>query len=110
VSVRLFHKGARLVLVIRRAAPGSERWWALCWTRHDWRSILLDPLLLVGLDPRSDGPRSLVCRIGRLEWTEARRWATIDLRLDGGSATKRQLVAAALLKAARYGRPGMSGH
>jgi len=108
VSVRLFHKGARLVLVVRRAGPGDERWWALCRAQHDWRRILLDPLTLVGLDPRIDGPRALVCRIGRVEWTEARRWATIDLRLDGGSVTKRRLVATALLKAARYGRPELS--
>ena len=109
MSVRLFHKGARFVLVIRRAAPGCERWWALCLTRHDWRDILLAPLVLIGLNPRPDGPSSLVCRIGRVEWTEARRWATIDLRLDGGSVMKRQLVATALLKAARYGRPPSSG-
>ena len=109
MSVRLFHKGARLVLVVRRDAPGNERWWAICRPRHDWLTILSGPLALVGLEPRVAGPSSLLCRIGRVEWTETRRWATIDLHLNGGSATKRQLVATALLKAARYGRPALSG-
>jgi hypothetical protein len=107
--VRLFHKGARLVFVVRRAAPGHERWWSPCWSPHDWRTILHGPLALVGLDPRPDGSSSLICRIGRVEWTHARRWARIDLRLEGGSVTKRQLVATALLKAARYGRPAPAG-
>lgn len=109
MSVRLFHKGTRIVFVVRRDVAGHERWWSPCRHPHDWGTILRGPLALVGLDPRSDGPSSLMCRIGRVNWTQARRWATIELHLDGGSATKRQLVATALLKAARYGRPGPSG-
>jgi hypothetical protein len=108
MSVRLFHRGARLVFVVRRTAAGCERWWTPSGTPHDWGSILQGPLALLGLGPQLDG-RSITCRIGSVAWTQSRRWATMELHLDGGSVTKRTLVTTALLKAARYGRPGQSG-
>jgi hypothetical protein len=104
MSVRLFHRGARLVFVARHRPPGDARWWAPSLQQHDWGSILLRPLVLLGLEPHLDDPESISCRLGRLVWTSGAYWTTIELHLNGGSTTKRKLVAAALLKAARYGR------
>ena len=105
MSVRLFHRGARLVFVVRRLAPGDVRWWSPYVTPPDWGAILGHQLALLGLpsQPAADG-MSLSCRLGKIHWTSARRWSIIALRLDGGSETKRRLVAAALLRAARYAR------
>jgi hypothetical protein len=108
MSVRLFHRGARLVFVVRRTAAGCERWWSPGRGPHKWGTILQEPLALVGLGPDLDD-RSVTCRIGRVAWTQSRHWATIDVEFHGGSVTKRALVATALLKAARYGRPELSG-
>ena len=104
MSIRLFHRGARLVFVVRHPLPGRARWWAPGFRRHDWGSILRHPLALLGLDPHPGDDRSISCRLGRLVWTSGSYWTTIDLHLNGGSTTKRKLVAAAILKAARYGR------
>ncbi len=108
MSVRLFHRGARLVFVVRHTSAGRERWWSPGRHSHNWGMILREPLALVGLGPDLDN-RSITCRIGRVTWTQSRHWATIDVELHGGSVTKRTLVATALLKAARYGRPDLSG-
>jgi len=104
MSVRLFHRGARLIFVVRHRPSGRARWWAPGFRRYDWDGILLRPFVLLGLDPHPDGPGSITCSMGRLVWTSGRCWTTIELYLNGGSTTKRELVAAALLKAARYGR------
>jgi hypothetical protein len=101
----LLHRGARFVVVLRRLAPGHERWWVPHRTAPDWRAILSAELALLGLapEPGSNGD-GLTCRLGHVGWTTARGWSTISLRLSGGSETKRRLVAAALLKGARYAR------
>ena len=104
MSVRLFHRGARLVLVLRRTADGDQRWWAPFRRPDDWGEVLKQPLALLDLEPQLDGPGTITCSIGRVKWTRSCRW--IDLQFNRGSATKRRLVAGALLKAARYGRPG----
>ena len=66
--------------------------------------MLREALLLLDLDPRMDGGSSLGCTLGAVTWTTGWRWATIVVHLDQGSAARRTLVTAALLKAARYGR------
>lgn len=105
MSVRLFHRGARLVFVVRRLAPGDVRWWSPSIMPTDWGAILGRQLELLGLpSQRGEGGMSLSCRLGEIDWTIARRWSIIALRLDAGSETKRRLVAAALLRAARYAR------
>jgi hypothetical protein len=110
MSVALFHRGARLVIVARRRGPGNETWWSPCRRPHDWGSTLGAQLALLGLEPQRGGPGVLTCRLGRIAWRSGRRWATILVDLDRGSDPKRQLVTAALLKAARYARPAGSGH
>lgn len=105
MSVRLFHRGARVVCVVRRGAAGDERWWSPSLAAADWGSIFGGQLALLGLTPQrgADGS-SLSCLLGEIRWTRARCWSSIALRFDGGSDTKRRLVAAALLTAARYTR------
>ena len=105
MSVRLFHQGARLVIRGRRPDAGRETWWAIGrQPPDDWRQILERPLVLLDLEPRMDGACTLACKLGAVTWTRGWRWATIDVHLDQGSAARRTLVTAALLKAARYGR------
>ena len=105
MSVRLFHRGARLVLVVRRLAPGQVCWWSPALAPPDWGAILAPQLALLGLPPSpGSDDASLSCRLGDIRWTVARGWSIIRVRLDGGSDTKRRLVGAALLRAARYAR------
>lgn len=105
MSVRLFHKGARIVLMVRRTGAGVESWWSPHLASRDWAPILRARLALLALSPVSEGGAALVCRLGRIEWTAGRYWSTIAVRLERGSEKKRTLVAAALLKAARYALP-----
>lgn len=101
MSVRLFHKNARLVFVSRRAA-GQQTWWSPHLAPRDWRAVLAQALGLLELNPQPAGNYSVRFRIGTLDWTNERYWSTITLRFNAGSDRKRELVAAALLKAARY--------
>jgi hypothetical protein len=105
MSVRLFHKGARIVLVTRRDRAGVESWWSPHFTSRDWSPILEARLTLLTLSPASGGSNSLTCRLGRIEWTAGRYWSRIFVRFERGSDRKRTLVTTALLKAARYALP-----
>jgi hypothetical protein len=105
MSVRLFHRDARLVFVVRRFAAGDERWWSPHIAIPDWCAIFSAQLTLLGLDAGPDARgSSLSCRLGHIGWTTSRRWSMIVVRLTKGSDTKRRLVAGALLRAARYAR------
>jgi hypothetical protein len=110
MSVRLFHKGARIVLVVGRGGAGVESWWSPHFTRADWEPILRTRLDVLALSPIAEGKAALACSLGRIEWTGGRYWSTISVRLERGSALKRTLVAAALLKAARYALPAAPAH
>jgi hypothetical protein len=107
MSVRLFHRGARFVFVLRRDGPGHERWWSPHLAPPDWATILGQQLRLLGIsvEVAGSGQLELMPR-GQIQWKGGRRWSIMTLRLDTGSDTKRRLVAAALLRAARYSRPG----
>lgn len=97
MSVRLFHKGARVVLVVARREGEHEsehRWIGLHLLPHQWTQIFRTALAMLDLQ----GPDRGV----DLRWTPSRCWTRIELRLTQGSLRKRQLIAAALLKAARY--------
>ena len=110
MSVRLFHKGARIVLVGRRDGAGEESWWSPHFARCDWAPILRARLELLALSPLAAGDAELACSLGRIKWTAGRYWSTISVRLERGSETKRTMVTAALLKAARYALPATPGH
>jgi hypothetical protein len=109
MSVRLFHKGARLVLVVRRTGAGIESWWSPHLAPGDWGPILRRPLELLSLSPLLVGGTALDCALGRIEWTARRYGSTIAVRLERGSNTKRTLVTVAVLKAARYALPATPG-
>jgi hypothetical protein len=106
MSVRLFHKHARLVLVRSRHGAGDETWWAPHLAPRNWTAILAPALRLLTLEPDPRGESAIRFRIGSMHWTNGRYWSTITLRFDAGSERKRALVAAALLKAARYSLAG----
>lgn len=107
MSVRLFHRGARLVVVLRRREEETtaERWLSLHWAPHSWARIFdtaLQRLDLAPQDSTAARPGSIAFSLGGLHWTGGRYWTTIDVRLAQAPARKRQLIAAALLRAARY--------
>lgn len=104
MSVRLFHKKARIVLVVRRQGAGVESWWSPRFNRCDWAPVLRDQLGLLGLPAQSEAS-ALQCPLGRIEWIVGRYWSTISVHFDRGSDIKRTLITAALLKAARYALP-----
>ena len=95
MSIRLWHRGSRLVFVIKQVdgTISEHRWLAVHYTPHPWVRIFDTAERLLDL-PGAPG--------FELRWTNAPYWTTIDLRLTQGSLRKRQLIAAALLKAARY--------
>lgn len=102
MSVRLFHKNARLVFVVSRRGPGEETWWSPHLAARDWGPILMPALELLALPAARTSGGCLTCRLGSMDWTNDRYWSTITVRFAAGSSRKRQLVCAALLKAARY--------
>jgi len=95
MSVRLFHRGSRCVLVLRRVEEDmrEHRWLAVHVKPHPWDHIFATALQSLDL-PGAAGVE--------LHWTGRSYSTTIDLRLTQGSLRKRQLIASALLKAARY--------
>jgi hypothetical protein len=109
MSVSLWHRDSRLVIVVRRRSPGDETWWSPYVRARDWRTILSPTLALLALAPLDAGGEALTCGLGRIGWSDRHWWSTIVLQLNGGSIRKRKLVTAALLKAARYARPARAG-
>lgn len=101
MSIRLFHKNARLVFVVSRRGPADETWWSPHRAPREWDAVLAPALDLLALPPQVAAGR-VTCRLGSVDWTNERYWSTITVRFDAGSPQKRKLVCAALLKAARY--------
>ena len=115
MKIRLFHKDARWVWVLRRrdldapdpgGGPLSEhRWLAVHFSSYPWAEIFRVALerLPVTTTPAGGGfGFDFDNNGGDLRWTPGRYWTTISLRLTSGSLLKRQLIAGTLLKAARY--------
>lgn len=104
MSVRLFHKGARLVIPAP-AEDAARVWIALHRRPVEWSAIFSGAVSLLGYAaaPEPDGLRF---KDGSVRWTRGPMWTTIRLRLPSGSPKKQALVAAGLLKAARYAQTG----
>lgn len=108
MKIRLFHRGARLVVVIRRDETETtrERWLCLHWSAHPWARILGTALRRLDLPPietdSGSAPERLAFALGELGWTGGRYWTTINLTLASAPLRKRQLIASALVRAARY--------
>lgn len=103
MSVRLFHKGARLV-IRRRSGHGGHLWCAVHTRPVEWTGIFAPALGLLGFDPEpvADGLRF---GGGSVRWTRGAAWTTIRLVLPPCSPAKAALLAGGLLKAARYAVP-----
>ena len=102
MSVRLFHRGARLVVRVD-AGEREYAWYALHRKSIEWAELFVPALLLVGFscDQHGDGIR--FGDGGSIHWTKGALWTTIRLRLPPCSEKKATLLSAGLLKAARYG-------
>ena len=101
MSVRLFHRGARLVIRRRRVA-GSAHWHAIHRRPVAWENIFGAALSLIGHRAVPDTHGLAFGDGGAVHWTRGAMWTTIRLRLPPCSAKKAELLEAGLLKAARY--------
>jgi hypothetical protein len=90
MRVRLFSRGSRWVWRL-----GDRRWLAIHRRVPAWSEIFAETLDLMGV------------RLGEREivWRARRWWTIVELRLSGFSPKKQRLIAAGLLKAARYNQP-----
>jgi hypothetical protein len=104
MSIRLFHRGARLV-VHAGSQEGERVWVAFHRAPPVWAELFAPALLLVGFSCERDGGANGV-RFGdggSIHWTRGAMWTTIRLRLPRCSEKKAALLAGGLLKVARYG-------
>jgi hypothetical protein len=107
VSIRLFHKGARIVWP-RRPAPGVQVWYVVHRQVVEWEELFAPALRLIGLQPEAV-PGGLRFAAGTIHWRRGALGSTIRVALPGCSERKAALLAAGLLKAARYAPvPGAS--
>ena len=102
MSIRLFHRGARIVL---RTSDGDRdfAWCAMHRRAVPWADLFAPALTLVGFTCERDGEALRFGDGGRIHWTKGPLWTTIRLRLPPCSEKKAALLEAGLLKAARYG-------
>ena len=105
VRVRLFSRDARFVFVMRRHTDGVSTWVALGGKQANWAAAFLAMLELMGM-PAQPGADALLLSdgAGKIVWHRQPLWTKITLSLTNMSAKKQQVVAQALLKAARYHR------
>jgi hypothetical protein len=104
-GVRFSFPKGRLVFPVWQG-ESWQRWCALHRDRPDWSAIFADVLKLIAIDTTRFPDRlQLGDGAGEVAWH--RRWCgtTIQVQLLRFSKPKRNLVAAALLKAARYAQP-----
>jgi hypothetical protein len=120
MRVRLFHRGGRLVMRAGRTGDQVSTWRALHLRPIAWQDVFPPALELLGFTVEAEdgalrfagastelgtGPStSLGAGSGSIRWTRGAFWTTIRLQLPACSARKGELLAAALLKAARYRR------
>jgi hypothetical protein len=112
MRVRLFHRGGRLVLRAGRTGDQVSTWRALHLRPIAWQDVFPPALELLGFRVeavdgalRFAGPSTeFGTGSGSIRWTRGAFWTTIRLQLPACSARKGELLAAALLKAARYRR------
>jgi hypothetical protein len=104
IRLRLLHPGRHVWRVWRRRDDAlEERWVSVRRVLPNWEKIFTSTLDLIWL-PNAPQPGCIQLSDDRgfITWREE-RWVTrIALRLEGFSAAKQSLVAATLLKAARF--------
>lgn len=108
MSVRLFHRGGRLVMRTGRTGNQVSTWRALHLRPIAWQDVFRPALELLGftVEAENGALRFGPSQGGSIRWTRGAFWTTIRLQLPACSAQsssrKADLLAAALLKAARY--------
>ena len=100
MSVRLFHEHTRLVVRIG-GRGGASAWYALHRRPVAWPDVFGPALRLVGFAPEHD-LHGLSFGGGSVRWTRGWFGTAIRLQLPPCSERKAALLAAGLLKAARY--------
>jgi hypothetical protein len=104
IRLRLLHPGRHVWrLWKRRDNVLEETWVALRRAPPNWEKIFSSTLDLIWLPntPRPGGIQ-LSDQHGSITWHEGRRVTMITVRIEGFSAPKESLIAAGLLKAARF--------
>jgi hypothetical protein len=105
ISLRIFHPG-RHVWRVRQVTEDTvlnETWLSLRQAPPDWNLIFRRALDLIWLPNASHPGRvELEDQHGSITWQERRFTTKIHVRIQGFSSPKRALVAATLLKAARF--------
>ena len=116
MSIRLFHRGGRLVISASGAGSQARTWRALHLRPIAWQDVFRPALMLLGFTASAvdsglefasatelgTGPSAPLGTGGSIRWTRGAFWTTIRVQLPRCSAKKGDLLAAALLKAARY--------
>ena len=105
IRLRFLHPGRHVWRLSRRNAPSAleEAWISPRRTHANWEKIFSSTLDLIWLPNIPQADRILLNeRHGLITWHEG-RWVTkITVRLEGFSEPKQTLIAAALLKSARF--------
>ena len=102
MSVRLFHRGGRLVMRTGRTGNQVSTWRALHLRPIAWQDVFRPALELLGFTVETGDGVLRFGETGCIRWTRGAFWTTIRLQLPRCSVKKGDLLAAALLKAARY--------
>ena len=104
IRLRFLHPGRHVWRLWRRRDRAvKETWIALRRVPPNWERIFSSTLDLIWLpNTPQPGHIQLSDQHGSITWHESRRVTKITIRLEGFSAAKQSLIAAALLKAARF--------
>jgi hypothetical protein len=105
IRLRIFHPGRRVWKVWSKHSGDAldETWISPQCVPSDWQKILGSALDLIWLENTCQpGQIRLNHQHGFIQWHEGRRMTKINVRLENFSPRKRSLIAAALLKAARF--------
>jgi hypothetical protein len=105
IRLRIFHPGRQVWRLWRKRSGNAleETWISLRRVPSDWEKILASALDLIWLqNTRQPGRIELNHQHGFIQWHEGRGMTKIRMRLENFSPKKQSLIAAALLKAARF--------
>jgi hypothetical protein len=102
MSVRLCHRGGRLVVRTGRGGSQTSTWRALHVQPVAWQDVFRPALELLGYTVETEDGVLRFGETGSIRWTRGAFWTTIRVQLPRCSVKKGDLLAAALLKAARY--------
>ena len=105
IRLRIFHPGRHVWRVWRKHDGDAleETWISPERVPSDWGRILGSALDLIWLEnTRQPGHIALNNQYGFIQWYEGRQMTTIKVHLEKFSPRKQSLIAAALLKAARF--------